>query len=67
MTHHTCNGPKFGKLTKGCPSCDELLSGKRAPVRWNTDKKRERARRDAIRNHDCTKSKCGPVCVAFDW
>lgn len=30
-TQHTCGGPKFGRKTRGCPRCDELLAG--APAR----------------------------------
>ena len=26
-TKHTCNGPTFGRLTPGCPRCDELAAG----------------------------------------
>jgi hypothetical protein len=26
-TQHTCGGPKFGRLTAGCPRCDELANG----------------------------------------
>lgn len=31
-TQHTCGGPKFGRLTAGCPRCDELRAGAE-PVR----------------------------------
>ena len=30
---HTCGGPSFGRLTPGCPRCDELASGA-APRSW---------------------------------
>ena len=68
-TKHTCGGPKFGKLTPGCPSCDEILDGKREPVRWGGTraKEMEAERVRAIRAHDCRKSGCGLVCTAFDW
>ena len=80
-TKHTCGGPAFGRLTVGCPRCDELRAGA-APVRWNlsgeygvrngrvVELTREQAAlrlSQAIRNHDCAKSRCGPVCTAFDW
>ncbi|MFE2693651.1 hypothetical protein [Streptomyces mirabilis] len=26
-TRHTCGGPVFGRLTDGCPRCDELSAG----------------------------------------
>jgi hypothetical protein len=31
---HTCGGPVFGRLTEGCPRCDELARGAE-PVRWH--------------------------------
>ena len=67
-TKHNCGGPVFGRKTPGCPRCDELLAGAE-PVRWGWDERREeQARRvAAIRAHDCIKSRCGPVCTAFDW
>ena len=67
-TKHDCNGPVFGRLTAGCPRCDELKSGA-APIQWNI-RKRERddaLRSQAIRDHRCAVSNCGPVCTAFDW
>lgn len=71
---HTCGGPVFGRLTAGCPRCEELKGGA-APVSWaGMDKasRQHRARLDAqrseeIRRHDCTRSRCGSVCTAFDW
>lgn len=33
-TKHTCGGPSFGRLTVGCPRCDELAAGA-APREWN--------------------------------
>jgi hypothetical protein len=33
-TKHTCGGPHFGRLTPGCPRCDELSRGAK-PVRWS--------------------------------
>ena len=66
-TKHTCGGPVFGRKTAGCPRCDELIAGAE-PVRWDTRRADGEARRiEAIRNHDCTKSRCGPVCTAFEW
>jgi len=70
MTKHTCGGPKFGRLTSGCPSCDELLSGRRAPIKqaWRASYARqEQDRTHAIRTHNCKTSNCGPVCTAFEW
>ena len=66
-TPHTCGGPKFGRLTKGCPSCEEILNGYREPVKWRIGDRLEAERIRAIRTHDCRKSGCGPVCTAFDY
>lgn len=33
-TRHTCGGPAWGRLTDGCPRCEELRSG--APARRQT-------------------------------
>jgi hypothetical protein len=66
-TKHTCNGPAFGKLTDGCPRCEELKAGAK-PIKWNTHKADEQKRLiEAIRRHDCKASGCGPVCTAFDY
>ena len=64
---HTCGGPKWGRLTKGCPSCDELLTGKREPIKWHNNNQTERERIRAIQSHNCLKSGCGPICTAFDY
>lgn len=56
----------FGRREAGCPRCAELSAGA-APVRWSTRHDEEQRRIEAIRRHDCTASKCGPVCTAFDW
>lgn len=70
-TAHTCGGPVFGRLTDGCPRCDELKAGA-APVQWSTSRS-ERDRQDAlaraaeIRAHDCKTSRCGIVCTFGQW
>jgi len=67
-TRHTCGGPKFGRLTEGCPACHEIWMGYRAPVRgWTSKKEMERVQVEAIKAHDCKKSNCGPVCTFGDW
>ena len=66
-TLHNCGGPKWGKLTKGCPSCDEILNGYRKPIKWHNNTQLERERIRAIQSHNCKKSGCGPVCTAFDY
>lgn len=71
-TKHTCNGgngPVFGRKAEGCPRCDELLSGA-APVVWASmglKKRNEAMQLRAIREHDCKRSNCGPVCTFGDW
>jgi hypothetical protein len=78
---HTCGGPSFGRLTPGCPRCDELVGG--APARqWTGMARRTRCacgqltepgeftnlcRSCQIARHDCAERHCGPVCTAFDW
>ena len=70
-TVHTCGGPVFGRLTDGCPRCDELKAGA-APVQWSPSR-RERDRRDdelraaEIRAHDCRTARCGIVCTFGQW
>jgi hypothetical protein len=58
----------FGRRVQGCPRCDELKAGA-APVQgWGAKRKEDDAKRlQEIRNHDCKKSKCGPVCTFGDW
>ena len=70
-TRHTCGGPSFGRLTAGCPRCDELLEGA-APVRWRETRKQEDARRCAeIAAHFAGEQHrsggCGPVCTFGEW
>lgn len=72
-TKHTCGGPAFGRLTAGCPRCDELAAGA-APVRqpWRETRKQEDARRSAEIHAHFTGERhrsggCGPVCTFGDW
>jgi hypothetical protein len=34
-TQHDCNGPAWGKLTRGCPRCEELWNGAPARPGWS--------------------------------
>jgi hypothetical protein len=75
---HTCGGPTYGRLTPGCPRCDDLAAGA-APVVWrNTG--RDKARREAEdavfrrehfasdrHNNSANPNWCGPVCTFGDW
>jgi hypothetical protein len=66
-TKHTCGGPVFGKKTPGCPRCDELIAGE-PPTKWKRGLANYQAERIAeIRNHDCKKAGCGPICTFGDW
>ena len=70
-TKHTCGGPHFGKRAPQgeCPRCDELHAGKPPIVQnWRGSKARnDKMRSDDIKNHNCKKSGCGPVCTHGDW
>ena len=66
-TKHTCGGVTFGRKTKGCPRCDELLAGA-TPTKWGSTiaKEREEAFLRALRSHNCKSHGCAVICVAFD-
>jgi hypothetical protein len=67
---HDCGGPVFGRLTPGCPRCDDLSAGA-PPVTWNIRRRETeadmRALDAAIRAHNCRQSGCGWMCTAFQW
>jgi hypothetical protein len=73
-TKHTCGGPSFGRLTPGCPRCDELLDGA-APVAQPWRAKAERDAEQTRRSHrehfapggPHDRGTCGPVCTFGDW
>ena len=70
-TQHTCGGPSFGRLTAGCPRCDELLGGA-APVRWRQSSRQDDARRVReieahFTSHRHLSGGCGPVCTFGEW
>jgi len=73
-TGHTCGGPVFGRLTPGCPRCDELLAGA-APVvqaRRGQRARDESARIAEHREHfgpggRHSRGLCGPVCTFGEW
>ena len=74
-TRHSCGGPSFGRLTAGCPRCDELAAG--APARQQVWRHREtRAQEDARRSAEIhahfasdrhRSGGCGPVCTFGEW
>lgn len=72
-TAHACGGPSFGRLTPGCPRCDELAAG--APARsWNVSRTRRTAGRDRAADlaahfsgEKHRSGGCGPVCTYGEW
>ena len=67
-TQHTCGGPVFGRKAPlgECRRCDELRFGL-PPVSWAGSRGRNELRCDKLRKHDCTASRCGPICTFGDW
>jgi hypothetical protein len=80
LTRHTCNdgrGPFFGRLTPGCPRCDQLAAGdeprtlawverRKQEERYNTQRSEwHRAHFRPGGPHDT--GACGPVCTFGDW
>ena len=62
----------FKNYDMSCPRCIELANGSKARSGWQGKYYANKARqetqlRNALKNHDCVKSNCGPVCTAFDW
>jgi hypothetical protein len=58
----------FGKKDPKCPRCVELINGAQPRKAWDYLSKQNEANRiQAIREHDCKKSGCGPVCTFGDW
>jgi hypothetical protein len=55
-TRHTCGGPSFGRLTPGCPRCDELAAGAQAR-QWAGMARRER----------CSTPRCGQLTEPGEW
>lgn len=64
-TMHTCGGPNFGRLTAGCPRCDELRGGA-APRRGWGRSSRYDGRVSADARHSCQESNCAPICTWGD-
>jgi len=64
----------FGHKDASCPRCQELLNGAEART-WNMSTNYQMTHgvgpeyqrfRKELKDHDCVKSKCGPVCTAFE-
>ena len=58
----------FGRYDSNCPRCRELAAGAPPRAGWTT-RKREGGTRflRELREHDCERAGCGPICTAFDW
>jgi hypothetical protein len=69
-TKHSCGGPVFGRLTAGCPRCDELARGAE-PVQWSQSRQqRNQLSAKEIRDHfrsEKHRRECGRVCTFGDW
>ena len=61
---HTCAGPVFGRLTGGCPRCDELQAGAAPKKGWGRS---SRFDGHSTKKHSCRESNCGPICTWGDW
>ena len=61
---HSCGGPVFGRLTSGCPRCDELAGGAAPRQGWG---RRSRYDGRGYGRHSCRESNCGPICTWGDW
>lgn len=58
----------FRNYDPRCPRCAELASGAQPRAGWGARKHREEANAlTAIKNHNCNRSNCGPVCTFGDW
>lgn len=79
-TQHTCNdgrGPFFGRLTTGCPRCDQLAAGDEPRTLAWVERRNQRIRDDEQRSADIRAhfrvggphdtGRCGPVCTFGDW
>ena len=71
MTKHTHPAPFWQCRTRpvaGCPRCSELVAGAAPRDGYGDHARRLDAQRTQwIKEHNCERSGCGPVCVAFDW
>ena len=61
---HTCGGPVFGRLTGGCPRCDELRAGAAPKQGWGRSSRFDGY---ATEKHSCQESNCAPICTFGDW
>lgn len=62
----------FNNYDMTCERCRELAAGSAPREGWQKEyfgrkQHQDELRRREIREHDCKKSGCGPVCTAFDW
>ena len=58
----------WGRYDASCARCSELKAGAAPRPGWGGRGRQQAAQRlQDIRQHDCRKAGCGPVCTAFDW
>jgi hypothetical protein len=61
---HTCGGPSWGRLTAGCPRCDELRAGAAPKQGWGRSSRFDGY---STEKHSCQASNCAPICTWGDW
>ena len=72
-TKHTYDCKRvFKHYDMTCPRCVELSNGAKARDGWQKKYYENKKRNDAIelnaiKNHNCHESNCGPVCTFGDW
>jgi len=64
----------FGRHSKhdNCPRCQELKNGSAPRSGWQKGYYAIKAQAEKdwslrLKNHNCSTSGCGSICVAFDW
>jgi len=73
QTQHKVNCNRiFKHYDPSCKRCQELAAGAPARQGWQANyfkrkKEQEQRKLEAIKNHNCEKAGCGPICTAFDW
>lgn len=67
----------FKNYDKNCPRCQELMAGAKPRMGWNDARRvypfapagytKEEYNCKLIKEHDCKKAGCGPVCTFGEW
>lgn len=71
LHNHDCK-MAFGRKDPTCPRCIELINGAAPRDGWQKRYYAQKQINDErrikeIKEHDCSKSGCGPVCTFGDW